>query len=270
MSQQEFIEQARHFTALAQKADCLAEKTTSLWKMESLGFSLLRHSEPGNTLNDPKLPLEAKPITHVGMGGGAVEISLFDPKQIIELIEQYADPNFHWFPYEQLGAMLAMHEPSLFPIDRWLLGLDSLKRPDPEEFIAQFPAEAQRLISHGYGRLLYFKNKNIGAAVAAAMNRPFLQLPAAAQGTAFGYMMVNNPDIYQVLEVGDGLGRPDMVQAFKNGLTFALEFWEWLSPGTLDSLEPTSARQRDLISKAKATAHSQRERGWLDPFDVPR
>ncbi len=268
LSQREFIASARRLQKLAEETPNFGEKTTALWKLESLGFSLIRHSEQGNTLHDPELPIPARPITHVGLGAGAVELARFEPAEITRLIESYSDPHFRLFPYESLGAMLAMHEPSMFPIDRYLLGLDTLKRPDPAAFIEDFSPEVQRLISHGYGRLLYFKNRDIGAAVRAALQRPYLRLAAATQGTAFGYMMVNNQDLYRVLDVGEQLGRPDLVEAFTKGLVYALQFWEWLSPGCLATLLPTSERQSRLIEHAQSDLRPQQERGWLKAFSV--
>ena len=243
----------------------LREMTAALWKMESLGALFGRQAQNPNTLRDPRLPTEIRPIAHVGMGVAAVEIVGFDPAQIIHMIETLAHPDFRLFAYESMGAMLGAYEIS-FP--KRLLGLKPLHRPEPRGFIGFFPRDIQRLISHGYGRILYFNSINIAAAVRKIARRPFLQQQAAVHGLAFAFAMVNHLDLPKVLEMGGGFERPELNDAFRDGLIYALEFWEWAAPGFLTALKASGSRSSELIVIARQEIASSRARGFLGAFLV--
>jgi hypothetical protein len=239
--------------------------TAGLWRMESLGVTYARQTPAGKTLNDPTLPLACRPIVHVGMGAGSVEVCNFDPNKITEMIESLSNPSFHLFPYESIGAMLGIYEKSL---PRIMLGLKPLHRPELQGFIQFFSPEIQRLISHGYGRLLYFSSVNIAATVRNIAARSFLQAPAAIQGMAFAHTMVNNADLWTVLETGTGFEDPKLKLAFRNGLIYGLEFWEWESPGFLRTLKPPNRNSAELIDIAQQEIDISRARGFLAPFWV--
>ena len=243
----------------------LSVKTAALWKMESLGVTFGRIAHIVDSLSDPSLPPEARPIVHVGMGGAAVELANFDRAEIIRIIDLLAHPDYRLFGYEQIGAMLGVYEKTA---PRLILGLKRLDRPDPAKFIPLFPPEIQRLISHGYGRLLYFNSKDLRAALLNIRKREFLDLLAAVQGMAFGYAMVNHNDLGAVLETGDYLLEPALIAAFQSGLVYALEFWEWSFPGTLDSLRLPGDRTERLIRTARQEVADARQQGRLDPFVV--
>jgi hypothetical protein len=267
LSQEDYI--ARWFAEqkTAEQSKETAVMTAGLWRMESLGVTYARQTPAGKTLNDPTLPLACRPIVHVGMGAGSVEVSNFDPNKITETIESLSNPSFHLFPYESLGAMLGIYEKSL---PRIMLGLKPLNRPEPQGFIKCFSAEIQRLISHGYGRLLYFNSMNIAVTVRNIAARPFLQAPAAIQGMAFAYTMVNNADLWTVLETGTGFEEPKLKVAFRNGLIYGLEFWEWESPGFLRTLKPPNRNGAELIDIAQQEIDISRARGFLAPFWVEK
>lgn len=251
--------------ATAQADGDLSAKTVGLWKLESAGVTLGRHGTPGFDLRDPEIPDSLCPILHVGMGAGAVEKAEFDWSRIRQMVESLGRPEYAGFAYESLGALLALYEPGRIQPQRALLGLVRLERPDPAELIAAVPEDVGRLISHGYGRLLYFKSKNIRAAIQSAAKLPFLNLQAAVEGTAFAFSMVNNRDVLQVLETGDGLQDEALVRSFRLGLLYALLFWEWTYPGTLDSIRPRSAVSTDLVRRAAGIIES-RLKDSLPPF----
>jgi len=161
--------------------------------------------------------------------------------------------------------MLGVYEQSL---PRIMLGLKPLHRPEPQGFIKFFAPEIQRLISHGYGRLLYFNSLNLAATVRNIAARPFLQAPAAIQGAAFGYTMVNNADLWTVLETGNGFEDSELKAAFRNGLIYGLEFWEWETPGFLRTLKPPDKNSAALIDIALEDIQMSLARGFLAPFWV--
>ena len=251
--------------ATAQADGELSAKTVGLWKLESAGVTLVRHGTPGFDLRDPAIPDALCPILHVGLGAGAAEKAEFDWSRIQQLVESLGRPEYAGFAYESLGAMLALYEPARIQLQRALLGLVKLERPAPAELINSVPEDVGRLISHGYGRLLYFKSKNIRAAVLAAAKLPFLDLNAAVEGIAFAFSMVNNRDVIDVLETGDGLQDEALVRSIRLGLLFALLFWEWTYPGTLDAIRPRSDVATDLVQRAVRIIESRRQTS-LPPF----
>jgi len=264
-SQETYLDRWSAIQSAAQKSRDLHFMTASFWKMESLGADYCRQPPGGNTLCDPRLPLEVRPIAHTGLGVAAVEVGEFDPARITRTIDSLANPNFRLFAYESLGAVLGVYQ---MPVPKNLLGLKRLRRPEPERFINFFPAEIQRLISNGYGRILYFNSLDLVSAVRSIARRRFLQAPAAIQGMAFAYAMVNSSDLWVVLETGCGFEDSELRTAFQNGLIYALEFWEWAWPGWLRSLNPPSARSAALIAIAQQEIDSGLARGELGAFVV--
>jgi hypothetical protein len=161
-SQDEFLSRFSAIHQPAARSKDLQAMTKGFWKMESLGAAFGQNPPPGQTLNDPRLPMEIRPIAHTGMGVAAVEVGCFDPAQISSRIESLANPQFRLFAYESMGAMLGAYE---VPFPKSLIGLKPLRRPDPAEFTAFFSPEIQRLISVGYGRILSFNSLSRSAAV---------------------------------------------------------------------------------------------------------
>ena len=165
----------------------------------------------------------------------------------------------------QIGAMLGVYEKS---VPRLMLGLKALNRPEDAPFIASFPMEVQRLISHGFGRLLYFNSKNLDEALRNIKARTFLDTAAAVQGMAFGYTMVNHEDLSTVLATGGSLMDAKLIAAFQAGLIYALMFWEWCWPGFLNTLTPPHAQAGKLIAAAQREIADAKQAGALPPFRV--
>ena len=126
--------------------------------------------------------------------------------------------------------------------------------PPWNDFAANFSPEIQRLLSHGYGRTLYFKNCSVRKAIREAESIEGVDAATAAQGIAFAYAMLNYNDLHGVLETGSDIKDEAIAEGFRNGLIYALAFWEWPYPGFLNSLQARSDRQNTFISAAKALA----------------
>lgn len=272
-SQQEFIEHVSAVQRQAAASASLEEKTAAFWRMENLSAAFLKTAQPGNSLNDPSLPVEIRPICHCGMGVAAVEVGGFEARSISQVIDRFSNPQYRLFSYESIGAMLAVYEPDLFGLATRLLGslglvpLPSLRRPAPERFVAQFPPDIRRLIAHGYGRLTYFKSPTLKAALRRVTATGLFPHDPCLQGIAFAYAMVNTRDLYNVLEtrpLADPAGRT----AFRSGLIYALEFWEWMAPGFLDLVKPREDEPRALVEEARRQIERCRARGYLEPFWV--
>ena len=139
-----------------------------------------------------------------------------------------------------------------------------------DEFIGEFSPDVQWLISHGYGRALYFKDCHVGQAIRNAARLESLDTCAAVQGIAFAYAMLNHAELYRVLEVGSDLKDQELATAFRNGLIYALAFWEWAFAGFLDGLSPRSDRQVELIAQARELIAVSRQLGRLTVFGAAK
>jgi len=252
----------------------LFQKTEAFWKMENLTYSYLKNSPAGSSLRDERLPVEARPIAHCGMGAGAVELGEFDSKRMGEVIDSFSRPEYRLLAYETIGAMYSVYERDAFgfatrAFDKiGFVKLAPLRAPVAAALLDGFDPKIQRLISHGYGRMLYFKSSSIGGAARAAARTPGFDLEAQVQGIAFAYAMVNSADVGAVLGAGNGLGNPSLVRAFRRGLTYALMFWEWMSPGAIDLIEGSMKNESALIAVARRETGKDREKEILRPFGV--
>ncbi len=274
LGQRKYIEKMREVQRGAVATPDMGKKTASFWLMENLSATFLKTAHPGESLRDPELPIEIRPISHCGMGIAAVELAEFQPSRIIEIIDAFSDPDYRLFAYEGSGAMLALYEPDLFLTGTrafaflGLLPLAALRQPDKALFVRSFEPEIQRLIAHGYGRMLYFKSHSIAGAIREAQRTTFLQVRACVQGIAFAYSMVNNSDLQRVFRAGFDLRGTAICDPFAEGLIYALEFWEWMAPGFLPRLEPRTEFDRKLIRTADAEISRCRAAGPLQPFAV--
>ncbi len=274
MSQEEFIARMSEIQARAVATPDMRVKTTGFWAMENLGATFVRHALPGQTLNDPRLPVEIRPIAHCGMGVGAVEVSGFEAEKLNNLIESFTNPDYRMFPYDNVGSMLSVYEPDMFTtLARGLtavglLPIAPLRWPEPRNFLRPFPAEARRLISHGYGRMVYFKSNNIAAAIRSVGRAKAFEFGPCVQGIAFAYSMANHGDLHRVWRAGENMQREDVGRHFNNGLVYAMEFWEWMAPGTLDTFRPRTSHAAGLIEAARKGIASGRQSGALPAFAV--
>jgi hypothetical protein len=208
------------------------------------------------------------------MGVGAVEVSDFEPRRMIGLIESLSNPDYKMFGYENVGAMLGVYEPDLFTTMAkgftlvGLLPIAPLHWPEPAGYLPAFEPEVRRLISHGYGRMVYFKGHSIARAIRTAAKAPAFDFGACVQGIAFAYSMANNSDLHRVWRAGETMAGEEEGRFFNDGLIFAMEFWEWMSPGTLDTFAPQTAHAAGLIAAARQGVALGRARGALPAFAV--
>ncbi len=274
LGQRKYLQRMKEIQRKAAQTADMGIKTASFWLMENLSATFLKTAEPGESLRDPELPVEIRPISHCGMGIAAVEVADFLPARITQVIDSFSNPDYRLFAYEGSGAMLALYEPGFFlagtrALARFnLLPLAQLHLPDKAGFVGQFEPEIRRLIAHGYGRMLYFKNHGIGGAIRAAQRAGFLHLHPCVQGIAFAYSMVNNSDLERVISAGSSLVPRPFGAAFREGLIYALEFWEWMAPGFLQLLRVKTEFASGLVETAAAEIALCRAAGRLAPFAV--
>jgi hypothetical protein len=264
-------------TAIQQRAAACADmhqKAVALWMMENVGAAFLRNARPDQSLNDPRLPVEILPIAHCGIGISAVELADFRAAGVVELIEGFSHPAYRRFAYENIGAMLGIYEADSFTLMARILALSGflpivpLHPPEHAIYMAEFDRDARRLISHGYGRMLYFKQSTLEAAVRLAKSAGCFDFDACVQGMAFAYSMVNSGDLHRVWQAGEQMQSDDVSRPFRAGLIFALEFWEWMAPGSLAALVPRTAFEASLIGAAQQGVEAGRSREALRAFAI--
>jgi hypothetical protein len=248
-------------------------KTRSFWRMEKLSAEILKRDEANDTLRDPRLPLEVRPIAHCGMGIGAVEKLGFRFDHLLPGIDRVAHPDYRLFAYESIGAMLAVYEPGPFlSLARGLnavglIPMAPLRRPDLGLFLECFDTTERRLLAHGYGRLLYFRNNSLDAAIRAA-HRSALDFPSCVRGIAFALSMVNCRDVRRVMSHSYGFEDGSTGAAFEAGLVYALVFWEWMSPGFLDLYEISNPILQRRWKVAREEIDESRRLGFPQAFDL--
>jgi hypothetical protein len=246
------------------------EKTVAgLWKSEGLSTSIGKHRLPENTLADPRLERHVLPIAHVGFGSGSTESLVFDVAKIDDLFAERCAPDYRGFSYEGIGAILRIYERGFFKVMSGALGLiklDAPDGPDPSGFFAaylqRFPPDIQRLIAHGYGRIVAFSNMNIYSALTEITTYPPERVAPAAQGAGFAFAFMNSADLPHILEHSAIPFDPHVRAAFQSGLIYALVFFDWYANGLLEHWTPTGAFEAELIEHARREAAIARVHGY--------
>lgn len=246
-----------------------------LWKSEGLSTSVGKHFQPDNTLADPALPPNVLPIAHVGFGSGSTEALVFDVEKLNAHFAANCHPSYVGFSYEGVGAILRIYERGLFKVMSGALGLvalDAPDGPDPEGFfaayLARYPADIQRLIAHGYGRIVAFSNIDIYAAIRRATAFPPERVEPAVHGCGFAFAFMNSADLPRILEHSAIPFDADVRAAFQNGLVYSLVFFDWYAPGLLDGWASSGPLESELVDLARLEAEASRRRGFLLPFHL--
>lgn len=247
-------ELVRRIHAVATHAD---QPLAAMWTIERLGCVLANVLPPEQSTLVCQLRPEVRPIVHVGAGVGLVESTGFDPARICTRIALFSNRGEELFAYESIGAMLGIYESQ---VPRWWIGLRPLGRPNPHTFLSSFGKLQQRVIAHGYGRLIYFNSFSLRAAVLAVHKRDFLDSEAAVAGLGFAHVMVNHRDLPSVL---DTTITRSLQPALGVGMTYALVFLGWLFPEFLNRYS------HPRVSAARHQLDAARRQGRLPAFLEP-
>ncbi len=271
--QDEYVETCARYQREAASEPAMPHLVNGLWKTEGLSTTLGKFRRDGNTLNDPRLPRQVLPIAHVGFGAASAEAAHFDPRELIRISETLCHPDFKLMMLEGVGSIVRIYEPGLFKNMSAMMGLIPNGAPDGpdrtgfyERFLAEFPYEVQRLIVHGYGRLIAFSEISIHAALAEARTIPARRQPAAVQGIAFAFAMMNSPEMARILDASFDLEPTSERAAFQQGLVSALVFCEWFTPGFLAAWRASPSRGAKLIEHAATESAGNVKRGYPLPF----
>ncbi len=274
LSPEGFVARMSEIQRRAAASSNLHEKTVALWRMENISAAFLRNSLPDYNLNSPGFPKEIQAISHCGIGISAVEMSAFDAVHVSRLIDSFSHPAYRLFAYENIGAMLGLYEPDAFSFmagglaRAGILPMVSLRSPKPSDYLSAFPEETRHLISHGYGRMMYFKETTLAGAIARIRTHPEFDFGAGLMGMAFGSSMVNSRDIQGLWRVAEKIPDAFVQRNFVNGLVFALQFWEWMAPATLATLSPHSEFALRMVERAREGVKAGHACGALQAFKV--
>ena len=272
--QTEFQDTMRRYQQEACTGDLSMPKVvTGLWKSEGFATTFGKFRLPENTLNDARIPRESLGIAHVGYGAASTEFSHFDTDKLREIVETKSNPNYQGFTYEGCGSALRIYEPGIFKMMCGLLGLipkNAPPGPDKTGFFARFfaayPPEVQRLITHGYGRLIAFSKISVYKAIDEAASLPQNHVYPAVQGIAFAFAMMNSEEMPRLLE-NSAIEYPGQIRAaFQDGLVYGLMFCEWFVPGFLRSWKCQGPLEERLIERARSESALSLKRGYILPF----
>jgi hypothetical protein len=244
-----------------------------LWKSEGLSTSVGKHLLPENSWSDKRLPREVLPIAHVGFGSGSTEEMVFDKAKLDALFADRCHQDYIGFSYEGIGAILRIYERGFFKVMSGSLGLIRLDAPDgPKtegffaDYLEPFPVDTQRLIAHGYGRIVAFSNMNIYKAIGEATSFPANRIEAAVHGAGFAFAFMNSADLPRILDNSAIPFDPPVRAAFQNGLMYSLVFFDWYVPGLLENWEAKGKLEGELIDHARTEAALTARRGYPLPF----
>jgi hypothetical protein len=272
--QDEFPETCRRFQEeAAGEPHAMPRVVNGLWKCEGFATTFGKYRLPENTLDDVRIPREALGITHVGYGAASTEHALFDTAMLHEIAETKCNPGYRGFMYEGIGSIVRIYEPGFF---KWMCGaLGLIPRnapPGPAKdgffaaFFNGFTPEQQRLITHGYGRLVAFSNMSVYKAIGEALALPEERRQPCVMGIAFAFAMMNSEEMPRLLDNSDIEYDAPVRDAFQNGLVYGVVFADWFAPGLLAAWRPQGRLEEKLIALARDEAGLNQKRGSILPF----
>jgi hypothetical protein len=187
----------------------------------------------------------------------------FDFFRFSKAVENSADGKYRLMALEPIGIIYIA---SQYPLRSALMGINIPRFPRKKSlnsFFHNFNKPEIEVISHGFGRGLFFQAHSLSSAIKNALANPdFFYAPDSLRGIAFAYTMVNNRHLDKVFITADKLASRnagnEMVRCFQEGICSALSFLEWHMPGLLESLMETT-----YTRKAKEMLLSHRSDGGI-------
>lgn len=255
----DFLDTVRRFESESEKRKSAAEKATCLWFLERLIREARIFDNGSFLLVEPAIE-RFKPILHVGWGMDLLSETGFDFPRFKTVIECSADPKYRLLAVEPLGIIYAAGQQ---PLKSLITGINIPPIPDQKSlsaFFAHFSQVETQMISHGYGRGIYFQAYSLCSALKKARDCPgFFNTLYSIKGTAFAYTMVNGSHLDKVFLTADKLASSDLgseeTRFFHDGVISALSFLEWNLPGLLESLEENryTEKAREMVNSYRAS-----------------
>ena len=258
----DFLNAVRCCEGDCEKRKNATEKAVLLWFLEKL-IREARIFDNGSFLLQEPVIEQFKAILHVGWGMDCFGDTGFDYSHFTTIIETSADPKYRLLALEPIGIV---YTAARQPLRSFLIGMNIPPFPDPgrlSSFFDNFSEPERQMISHGYGRGIYFKVFSLRSALKEALNCPcFFNACYAIRGVAFAYTMVNCSHLDRVFLTARELvcrnvGREEC-RYFSEGIASALSFLEWNSPGLLETLE-----ENVITDQAKEMLKTYRAEGGV-------
>lgn len=217
------------------------DRAAGLWYLERL-IRESRVFENGSFLLKEPAIERFKPILHVGWGMDVLSETGFDFQRFSKVIRDSADSRYRLLALEPIGVVYLAGQQ---PLKSRFIGINVPAVPGPgslRDFFDHFDDAETQMISHGYGRGMYFKVYSLYSALRKARECPvFFESLYVIQGIAFAYTMVNIAHIDKIFLTADKLSAgnfgPEETMHFHEGITVALSFLEWNFPGFLNTIE---------------------------------
>ncbi len=173
----------------------------------------------------------------------------FDFSRLTTLLESVADPKYRRLVFEPIGVI---YTASLQPVKSRLFELNLPPIPGPEAmsaFFAHFSEAETQMMSHGYGRGVYFPAFSLGSALEKALNCPaYFDSLYAIRGIGFIFTMINISHLNKVFFTAEKLttcfSNRQAPCFFHDGVASALSFLEWNFPGFLETLKENGFTKR--------------------------
>ncbi len=240
-------------------------KASRLWQLERVAREARSIDNGSFLLKDPRLE-RLKPILHVGWGMDVAAETGFDFQGFSRAIAGAADPKYRLLVFEGAGVICLVASQ---PRRSSLIGLPVLRtfrRDMMEHFIRHIDRQALDMMSHGFGRGLYFRTFTLRGSLKRALSCPsFFHPGSAVKGVGFAFAMVNCRSMPDVYAVADRLNKKNQglegIDRFTEGVVTALSFLEWNFPGVLRTLE-----SHDITQAAWTKLRSYREGGGVFCF----
>jgi len=239
----------------------------ALWEQEALAYRSLVASPESLSLGDPRIPAPLQPTLHLALGMAAVQQSQsFDASALLRIIEERGRPTYRKFAWEAVGAALGCYQRDVFSVVTALLGrLGVLLRrparaPVPRTFLHQIPDRWQPAVSHGLGRLYFFKSLNLGSAYGRARSSWFPE--AACRGVGF---------VRSLLALRRGGRLPLKVsgplpEATKDAALNVLVYLLWSFPGKACEKALVTQVEPALLETARRILREAQSQGQAVPF----
>ncbi|MFC2146404.1 hypothetical protein ACFLRT_03480 [Acidobacteriota bacterium] len=261
----DFLNAVRGFESESERRKSAAEKAAGLWFLERL-IREARIFDNGSFLLAEPVIERFKPILHVGWGMDVLSETGFDFSRFTTVIKHSADPKYKLLVVEPIGIIYAAGQQ---PLKSLITGINIPPIPDQKSlsaFFAHFSEEETQMISHGYGRGIYFQAYSLCSALKKARDCPvFFDTLYSIKGISFAYTLVNSSHLDKVFLTADKLASSDLgseeTRFFHDGVTSALSFLEWNLPGLLESLE-----ENRYTEKARQIVKSYRASGGVYRF----
>lgn len=244
----DFLNAVQGFQSESARKKSAAEKAAALWFLEKLIREARTFDNGSFLLAEPAVE-RFKPILHVGWGMDCFSETGFDFSHFTGTIKRSADSRYRLLALEPIGIIYIA---SRQPLRSFLIGINIPPFPDHDSlsaFFAHFSEPEIQIISHGFGRGVYFKAYSLCSALKEVLACDgFFNPLFSVKGIAFAHTMVNSSHFDKVFLTADRLACNNVgseeIRYFHEGVVSALSFLEWHFPGLLESLKESTYTER--------------------------